>query len=248
MKEVIYNFDDIFNVIDYTENGKQLRALASKNVIYSVTNRENDRNDLVLDYLKLYDLPCLNSTIKNALVLGAGCFTYPKYFISRYKNSFMDAVEINNEIIKIAFNYFFLNELYEEFDRNKERLKIYNTDAYNYVENCNKKYDYILLDIFNDNKVDKKFLSEKYISKIMEILNKDSFLGINYILDKENIDLFKSLYSTLKSYFKNVHIYTVKDNSIFYNGSGNIYILSTDNTQNIELEDKYLKLIINDLI
>ena len=79
-------------------------------------------------------------------------------------------------------------------------------------------------------------------------MNKDSFLGINYILDKENIDLFKSLYSTLKSYFKNVHIYTVKDNSIFYNGSGNIYILSTDNTQNIELEDKYLKLIINDLI
>ena len=220
-KEVIYNYNDKFRIIDYIDNNKKLRALASNEVIYSVTSREEDKNDLVIDYLKLYDLPCIiNKDIKNTLVLGAGCFTYPKYYISRH-NSSMDAVELDENIIKMAFDYFYLNELYDEFDKDKKRVRIYNTDAYNFVFDCNKKYDYILFDIFDNNNTDNKFFSEEYISKIKNLLNKTSFFGINYILRDEDLESFKSLFNILNKYFENVLLYTVNGSFVFNNNRGN---------------------------
>jgi spermidine synthase len=247
-KEVIYNYDDKFRIIDYIDNNKKLRALASSEVIYSVTNREGDKNDLVIDYLKLYDLPCvISNKIKNTLVLGAGCFTYPKYYISRY-NSSMDAVELDENIIKMAFDYFYLNELYDEFDKDKERLKIYNTDAYSFVFDCNKKYDYILFDIFDNNNTDNKFFSEEYVGRIKKLLNNDSFLGINYILNKEKSEDFKALFNILNKYFKNISFYTVNDTSTFSNNDGNIFLLCSDDFIDIELDKKYLKLSFKDLI
>lgn len=248
-KEVIYNYNDKFRIIDYIDNNKKLRALASNEVIYSVTSREEDKNDLVIDYLKLYDLPCvISNKIKNTLVLGAGCFTYPKYYISRYKDSLLDAVELDKGMIEMAFDYFFLDELYDEFDQEKNRLKIYNTDAYNYVFDCNKKYDYILFDVFDNNVIDNKFFSDEYISTIKNILNTNSFFGINYILHKENTDDFNSLINILNKHFKIVSFYTANDISVFDNNSGNLFILCSDTSFDIELEKKYLKLSFKDLI
>ena len=165
--KILYTLSNKRNkVVEYTDLfGQKIRVLKNENSIYSVSIVNS--NAFYYSYLELYDFPVrLNKKCKNFLMLGAGCFTYPKYYISKYKDKKMDAIEIDKEIIAISYKYFDLDKLYNDYDKNKKRLKIFNEDAYKYVKNCNKLYDVIFQDLFINNEPIKKFLSLDFIKKL----------------------------------------------------------------------------------
>ena len=80
-------------------------------------------------------------------------------------------VEIDEEIIKIGNDFFNLNEI--------QNLEIIIEDAYKFVLKTKKKYDLIVVDIFEDNKMP-NFLYEKYfIERLCFILNIKGFIVFN---------------------------------------------------------------------
>lgn len=229
-KKKLYTLNNGFMVIEYIDkSGYKLRALASADAIYSDTMTGNYKYELYYPYIKLYDLPNrVKSNINSTLVLGAGCLTYPKYYISHYNNKELDAIEIDSEIIHVAFKYFYVDDLYQEFDKDKKRLNIINTDAMDYVEKCNKKYDYIFNDVFDDNEPSEKFLSYNFLDKVKCILNDDGIYSTNYIINEGKKIKFDNYISRLRNYFKYIFLISINDKNVFDNELGNIYIMASN--------------------
>lgn len=117
----------------------------------------------------------------------------------------MDAVEIDSEILEVSKKYFFVDDLYNDYDKNRNRLTIYNEDAMTHVEKCNKKYDYILLDIFNDNEPINEFLSLNFIKKSNDILNINGIYSTNYIINKGLEEKFLNYIDNLKKIYKYIY-------------------------------------------
>lgn len=242
-QKILYNFsDNTYQVIEFkTLSGRKMHGLISNNAIQSITPTDDKKFDLFAEYFYLYDLPLIiNKNIKNSLVLGGGCFSYPKYYISNYQDKYMDCVEINKEMIDVALNYFFLNDLFTEYDSKKERLKIYNEDAKNYIKNCNNQYDYILLDIFKDNEPIDYFLTEHFTQRINNLLNKNGIYSINYIVNINQENKFYKYIETLKNIFENVFILTTKN--MYNNNLGNVYIICSNFKITIPEDNKIIKI------
>ena len=230
-KKILYSLTSTdFNVIEYLDNnGLKLRALASPNAIYSDTMTGDNKYDLYYPYIRLYDMPnIMMLDIKNTLVLGAGCCTYPKYYISKYQDKYMDCIEINKEIIDVAHKFFYLDDLYKEFDPNNERLKIFVEDGYEYINNCNKKYDYIFLDIFDNNEPDEAFLNSEFVNKITGCLNKNGIYSTNYIINSGKEEKFYNYISVLRKFFDSIFLLSTDEENVFNGTTGNVYIMCSN--------------------
>lgn len=215
----------------YDSFGNKIRTLFSGSSHQSITYTNHLKNELFDSFTNLYTIVNTHKDeINSVLVLGGGGFSYPKYFISKYQNATMDVVEIDEYMIKIAKEYFFLEELYEEYDKEHKRLKIYNEDALTFLIGKNKKYDSILIDLFIDNIPIYEIFEIESILRIKDSLNSDGIIAINYIItekDKEE-DICKNILNKLKKYFTNVMIYTTP--IFFKNNTGNILIVCSNKT------------------
>jgi spermidine synthase len=171
-------------------------------------------------YSYLYDTPCNISNIKSTLVLGGGSFTYPKYYIAKYSDKTMDVVELNADLIKAAHTYFYLNDLYNDFDKERQRLKIYNDDCIHFINNIDKKYDYIFFDAYIGYNIVPAIYDENTILKLKSLLNENGYLAINYVAQDPNAYL--QIQRVLRHHFKCIKEYAIQEDLKFR------YILVSD--------------------
>lgn len=88
-------------------------------------------------------------------------------------------VEIDPEIIKIANQYFELNKT--------ENLELIIDNAAEFVEETTKKYDLIVIDIFQDNFMPEFLFEGKFITSVLRILNKNGKIIFNtMVINQEN--------------------------------------------------------------
>ncbi|MFA9191629.1 fused MFS/spermidine synthase [Flavobacterium sp. FZUC8N2.13] len=108
-------------------------------------------------------------------------------------------VEIDSEIIKMANQYFKLNEI--------PQLQIIIDDAFEFVLKTTKKYDLIVVDIFQDTKMPNFLFESFFIDRICFLLNSKGFILFNTMLldksenlrNKKLINEFKKENFTIKS-------------------------------------------------
>lgn len=226
----------------YTESGI-VKAFCCDGYIQSVMYIDKDkRTKIGLNYLNFFNLPVdLNSTGKDYLVLGGGILSYPQYFIARYNDKKMDVVEINEYCIDVAKKYFFLDETIKEYDYNNERLKIIIDDAVNFVRYCNKKYDYILIDLFNGKIPIKEIYTKESLSNIKRLLNDNGIIVVNYIISNE-INYIEDL-NNLIHMFKYYKVITDKMNFDFNNKIGNLIVIVSDNPIKIPNTYEFIDLV-----
>ena len=173
----------------------------------------------------------LNPNGVDYLMLGGGAISYPHYYLNKYKNKKIDIVEINPKCIEYAKKYFYLDELIE---KTNERLNIIIDDAIKYINYCQKKYDYILIDLFNGKEPIKEIYNAENIINLRKIIKDNGIIVINYITtsDTYNEEIKKIIsladnYKIIanKKYFNNV------------NKTGNIIIVLSNNE--IKLLENY---------
>lgn len=143
--------------------------------------------------------PTMNNAIKNVLILGMGT----GYFINQLESVLpevekIDIVEINPELTEIAKKYF-------DFKQSPiTTIKI--QDARVFVRNSSDKYDLIILDVFSETGMDYRFMTREFLEEIHKILSPDGILASNIFgltdINSENNIIFKSLYKTYASVFK----------------------------------------------
>lgn len=233
--------DDNFEIKEYDTGDGIVLAFCCKDKIQSLIYKDKEKsNELAFYYFNFFDLPVrVNPQGDNYLVLGGGCMSYPRYYLSHYDNKKMDVVEINEKIIGYAEKYLMFDR--NELDPSGERLNIIIDDALNYIGYCGKKYDYILVDLFDGNIPITSIYSEEGIANLKRLLNYNGMVVINYIIS----DVNKNKYDFLKVLRNNFSVCKIISNIEFFNvkrGTGNIIVLLSDGKINIPQNYDYINI------
>ena len=184
--------------------GQDARIL-SLNKNYSSAMFLND-SDLVFEYTKYYRLARHFTTIKSALMIGGGAYSYPKDFLLQYPEATMDVVEIDPQVTKIAEKYF-------KAPSNSPRLTTYSEDGRTFLNRNTKKYDAIFVDAFKSYSIPQQLASQEAIKKMANSLNENGVILVNIIssLEGETSDFLRAEYKTFKSIFPYVYVLAVNN-------------------------------------
>lgn len=195
---------------DATEDGKSIRLLLVDGARESASfNEPAFRNDLVFKYTNsFHEILIENPHLNSCLLIGGAGFSFPKHFISHFPEKTMDVIEIDSEMIKLAFRYFYLDELFEDYDLNKtKRLGIVNMDGNEYLKLEKKRYDLILNDAYIAYTLDSSLLSREGLFLIKKNLSPNGIYAVNLITSISGIDSHLATKGT--SLFQSFFKYTV---------------------------------------
>jgi spermidine synthase len=132
--------------------------------------------------------------VEKVLVLGLGLGSVPQMLEKKFNKQFeYHLVEIDEVIIGLAQEYI-LTSL-------KSPMQIIHTDAMVYLNVCREKYDLIIMDIFEDNKVPKIFETKEAVSGMKNLLAKNGCLLYNRLNINDND--FEETKLFYESVFKN---------------------------------------------
>ena len=157
----------------------------------------------------------------------------------------MDVIEIDKEITEIAKRYYYLDDALEEYNKEKERLKLINEDGRLYFNKNEKKYDAILNDAFSGEVPARSLTTIENVRNIKRSLN-DGGLYLNNIagsISGDNSRFIKAEVNTIKKIFKNVYVIPVvtKDEAI----TQNFMVIATDRDATLD-RDLLIDLNISD--
>lgn len=166
------------------------------------------RNELVFAYTKKFNaIFTLNPNIQSILLIGAGGYSYPKYIISHYENISMDVVDNDPKAEEIAWNSFFLEDLYYQYHlKDTKRLNTIIDDGRHYIDTCTKKYDVIINDAYYGMLPVISLYTVEAFQSIKARLNPNGIFVANvpgYLALKDSIFLANTI-TTLKQVFKHV--------------------------------------------
>ena len=162
--------------IEVTWNNGQL-VLDSKNTNYSYGSLQR----ILRKGLKYIGFERIKS-FENILILGVAGGSVIKTLVDEIKfKGKITGVEIDFQIIKIANDYFKLNEI--------KNLEIIIDDAFEYVLKTKEKYDLIVIDIFQDTTMPNFLFEDFFINRINFLLNLNGFILFNTMVinEKERI-------------------------------------------------------------
>ena len=99
-------------------------------------------------------------------------------------------VELDPEIIEIANNYFNLDKT--------EGVTIFIDDAKKFVANTNEKYDFIIIDIFQDKSMPEFLFESDFTENVKSIVNNNGYILFNTMVlnrkDKERNKAYTELF------------------------------------------------------
>lgn len=185
-KKVISKYNGTLEITWY--NGKKL--LNTKNANYSYGSLEQI---LKFGVSKINLNNCENSLI---LGLGGGSIIGTLRNDFKYKND-ITAIEIDPIIVKVA---------QEEFQiQNTHKLNIVCIDALKFLKTNKQVYDFIIIDLFIDNKVPKQFLEPSFWELI--IAKKPKYILFNASLDLNNEPKLEQIINQLQNQNFKLHIF-----------------------------------------
>ena len=168
------------------------------------------KNELVFPYTKVFaSLFSREMGACDVLMLGGGAFSVPKYLISHFPQVRMDVVELYREVYEMALDYFFLDELYEEYHlMENRRLQVFLEEGLHYLKACTKTYDIIYDDAYHGILPDSGLLSYEATVLMKKRLKEGGLLAINMIGALQGSSSMRALLSeeVLKRVFRNVEL------------------------------------------
>lgn len=230
--DTTYNHVQIEDTIS-TENNLPIRLLwIDKNAQSGVYLKEKS-NELLFEYTKFYDLAFhFNPSLKKALMIGGGAFTYPQYFINNHPNAKIDVVEIDNQLPSIAQKYFHLKP--------NKNLKIFSEDGRSFLNQNQQKYDAILGDAFHGYySIPYQLTTKEAMQKISDSLNENGVFIINVIaaIEGPKSKFLQAEYKTLKEVFPQIYILQAKPNKS-PSSPQNLMVIALKSTTPVPLTSK----------
>jgi len=118
--------------------------------------------------------------ISSALILGFGAGSVASILCDEYKKDVhLTGVEKDPVVIDLAKKYFHI-------DRYKD-LSLHIEDAGDFVENCAKKFDLVVVDIFVGVDVPEKFREEKFLAGLGRLLSPGGISFFNVVVYDEKV-------------------------------------------------------------
>jgi len=203
-------------VVDRTKASQRYREMLIEGQVQGGIDLNNGLSIFGYSYFLQFLPYGLNSQGKDCLVIGLGAGLVPTWY--ERKGVRTDVVEINPAVPQVARDYFGFSisgDLFQE-------------DARYHVTNSSRKYDYIILDVFNGDTTPGHLLSVEFFRLLKPLLREKGILAMNlYGSLRGDTLMLASVNATLGEVFPAVTI-----NPLFSphegDGLGNITILAYD--------------------
>ena len=190
-------------------------------------------NEMGAMYLYFYDLfDYYNKDANSTLMIGGAAYTYPTYYLNKYKEKTIDVSEIDEKMTELAVKDFNL-------DIDNPRLKIYHQDGRSFLNNTKNKYDTILIDAFKGLNAPFELTTYEALIKAKNALNDNGIVITNIIssLEGKDDDFIKYEYATYKAVFQEVKLFKVRD--LENSSRQNLILVGFKNGDKNSNEEKY---------
>jgi len=199
-KETLYHHMAILEGIDPFHGGK-VRTMVLDDHLHSAMD-VNDPQRIIYNYNSYFHMGFVfNPNITTVLFVGGGGFSGPKRFLADYPKVQVDVVEIDDDVIAAAKQYFDV--------RNDPRLKIFNQDGRLYLVGSEKKYDLVVLDAYSRTYVPFHLMTMEFFREVSRDLSPSGVIVSNLIssLTGPSSELLKAEYNTVRQVFNNTYVF-----------------------------------------
>ena len=151
-------------------------------------------------------LAFLDNDPKDVLFVGLGAGAMPKYFTKRYPDAAIDIAEIDPDMVTVAQKYFYFKE--------NERMKVHVDDGRLFVKRNRKKYDWIILDAYQNDYIPFHLTTLEFLREVKSKLKEDGVVAANITSPFRN-KFFDSMVMTYKKAFPHLYIFKGKKSGNF---------------------------------
>jgi spermidine synthase len=175
---------------------------------------KDDPDRHVFTYTRYFHLPYLfvddPEEIDRVLFVGGGGFTGPKRFASEY-NATVDVVEIDPEVVRVAKEYFRLEE--------SDQLNVHTGDGRQYLRETDHEYDLVVLDAYKKDKVPFHLTTREFMRLASDRLSEDGVLQANLISAPSGpaSQFYRAEYRTMDRVFPNVYAFPTTGGGVVQN-------------------------------
>ena len=142
----------------------------------------------------LDNLPKINSKSK-ILILGLGGGTSAKLFLNKFGKVHIDGIEIDPVIINLGKKFFYLDN---------PNIKIYKSDANNFIRKTKNKYQVICVDTFIGSKIPDFIENLGFFDILKALLESKGVMIADKICNNEEED--KEFVDSISRVFKNIKV------------------------------------------
>jgi spermidine synthase len=187
-------------------DGKPVRVLVLDRLVHSYSSLD-DPTVLVYIYEQIYAevtryLHDRNGQL-DALFIGGGGYTFPRYMEALYRDSELTVIEIDPGVTDVA---------YEQLGLSRDTsIVTHNRDARLFLEkNKSENYDLILGDAFNDFSVPYHLTTKEFNDLVRDWLADDGLYMVN-IIDGPGGDFLRAYVHTMRQTFPYVYVVPTRD-------------------------------------
>jgi spermidine synthase len=199
-----YNRVIIYQTTD-TKTNKPIRMLRINDESSSAMFTDQD-NDLVFDVLKYYRLvDHFVPGFTHSLMIGGSGYAFPKDYLMRHPDAFIDVVEIDPGLTRLARKYFNLPD--------DPRLQIIHDDGRIFLNRTKNRYDAVFMDAYKSMiTIPFQLTTREAVQRIYDVLSVDGAVFANIIstLNPENNRFLQAQTVTYQSVFPRVLLFAVQ--------------------------------------
>ncbi len=160
-------------------------------------------------------LAFLDNEPKDVLFVGLGAGAMPKYFAGRYTDAIVDIAEIDPDMVTVAQKYFYFKE--------NEKMKVHVDDGRLFVKRSKKKYDWIILDAYQNDYIPFHLTTLEFLREVKSKLKEGGVVAANITSPFRN-KFFDSMVMTYKKAFPHLYVFKGKK-------SGNFIFVATTSSK-----------------
>ena len=162
-----------YQIVDFSTDNRSARGLLTGvNGIQSASYTDGS-DDLVFWYTKTMSDLAVSRQPQSILLLGGGTFSIPGYLQTTLPETNIDVIEVDPELLSIANKYFYYSP-----GHNTQHIF---DDARHFVNQSNKKYDVIMVDVYGDGSIPFSLATDEYGTRIEKLLNPNGVVIANII-------------------------------------------------------------------
>ncbi|MBO5163344.1 MAG: fused MFS/spermidine synthase [Ruminococcus sp.] len=196
-KDLAYEGESVYNYLQVKDNDR--RTALSTNVLFGVQSvymKSGELTGMYYDYAMAAPIMADTDDTVDILILGMGTGTYAKQCMQYFDGVTAEGVEIDEKIIELSRDYF---ELPDE-------VKVTAYDGRAFLNVCDKKYDVIMVDAYQDITIPFQMSSKEFFTQVRGRLNDGGVMVCNMNMrSKENDGINSYLSDTVASVFSEVY-------------------------------------------
>lgn len=183
----------------------------------------NDPFETDCEYCSYLHLPlAIQPRAKRVLVIGLGGGSVVKRYWRDYPWMRVDAVELDPDIVEIAYSFFELPE--------DPRIDVAIADGREFLQRGTRTYDIVIVDAYDDDRVPRPLLTEEFMREVRGRLASDGVLAYNYIgaVYGPKSRPFRSLHRTLSNVWSRVWSFPIGISRDVSDVTRNIILMASD--------------------